>query len=400
MAQQFQTLCARSGVEDDQAFGAIMPPIYLSSNFSFAGFNQPRRYDYSRSGNPTRDILGQTLAELEGGALGVITSTGMSAVLLVLQLLSKDEALVFPHDCYGGSYRLFTSLAKRGLLNAVAVDFHAEDWQEQIKQVNPKLIWIETPSNPLLRVTDIAAVADLAASLDALTVVDNTFLSPGWQQPLALGADVVIHSTTKYINGHSDVVGGAVVAKTQELGEELAWWCNCLGISGAPFDAFLTLRGIKTLPGRLRQHAENTEAIVEYLQDSPWVKQVNYPGLVCHPSHELAKKQQSGFGAVVSFEVDLDDAQLQQFLEGFELFSLAESLGGVESLICHPATMTHAAMDEAARLKAGISNQLIRISVGLEDAEELIADFQQVFAAIEAISQTAIEHRKVHAVVV
>jgi len=378
-SNHFQTVCARSGVEHDQAYGAIMPPIYLSSNFSFAGFEQPRQYDYSRSGNPTRDILGQTLAQLEGGATGVITSTGMSAVLLALQLLKPGETLVYPHDCYGGSYRLFTSLADRGQFNGVAINFHAEDWLQQIITAKPSLIWVETPSNPLLRITDIKAVSEAAKSIGAVLVVDNTFLSPGWQQPISLGADVVIHSTTKYINGHSDVVGGAVIAKDEEIGEQLAWWCNCLGISGAPFDAFLTLRGLKTLPGRLQQHQQNTQSIVEHLQQSKFIKRIYYPGLDSHPQHQLAKQQQQGFGAIVSFEVNLNGESLKRFIEGFKVFSLAESLGGVESLICHPATMTHAAMDEEARFKAGISNQLIRLSVGLEYSQELIADLEYAF---------------------
>jgi cystathionine gamma-synthase len=327
-------------------------------------------------------VLGDTLAQLEGGAKGIVTSTGMSAILLVLQLLEKDDVLIFPQDCYGGSYRLFDTLSKKGLFKAIAFDFQAPNWKSQLKSLNPKIVWVETPSNPLLRITDVKQVADVAHSLNALLTVDNTFLSPVWQKPIELGADIVIHSTTKYINGHSDVVGGAVIAKTEELGEKLAWWCNCLGISGAPFDAFLTLRGIRTLATRLKAHEENAQKIAEFLYDSPYISQVYYPGLESHPGHFIAKAQQKGFGAIVSFKINAPESALKDFIESFEVFSLAESLGGVESLIAHPATMTHAAMDESARLRAGIDNTLIRLSIGIEHIDDLLADFERAFASL------------------
>ncbi|WP_338362681.1 cystathionine gamma-synthase [uncultured Pseudoalteromonas sp.] len=377
------TIAVRNGVDADKHHGAVVPPIYLSTTYSFADFDTKRAYDYGRSGNPNRDILAETLAELEGGARGIITATGMAAVHLATQLLNSDDTLVIPHDCYGGSYRLFTSLEKRGLLKLKVLDLTKPENLEQILTIKPKLIWIETPSNPVLRLTDIKAVTDIAKQCGALVAADNTFLSPALQNPIKFGVDIVVHSTTKYINGHSDVVGGAVVAASQELGDELAWWANNIGITGAPFDSYLTLRGLRTLNVRLRQHQENALAIAKYLERSEYVSQVYYPGLESHPQHTLAKAQQLGFGGMVSFDIkgDVDDAAA--FLTSLKEFSLAESLGGVESLICHPATMTHAGMEPKARLEAGVGDTLIRISVGIEDIEDLLADFERVFNLVK-----------------
>ncbi|AYM85480.1 cystathionine gamma-synthase [Pseudoalteromonas agarivorans] len=377
------TIAVRNGVDADKHHGAVVPPIYLSTTYSFADFDTKRAYDYGRSGNPNRDILADTLAELEGGARGIITATGMAAVHLATQLLNNDDTLVIPHDCYGGSYRLFTSLEKRGLLKLKVLDLTKPESLEQILTIKPKLIWIETPSNPVLRLTDIKAVTDIAKQCGALVAADNTFLSPALQNPIKFGVDIVVHSTTKYINGHSDVVGGAVVAATQELGDELAWWANNIGITGAPFDSYLTLRGLRTLNVRLKQHQENALAIAKYLESSEYVSQVYYPGLESHPQHALAKAQQLGFGGMVSFDIkgDVDDAAA--FLTSLKEFSLAESLGGVESLICHPATMTHAGMEAQARLEAGVGDTLIRISVGIEDIEDLLADFERVFNLVK-----------------
>ena len=285
------TIAVRNGVDADKHHGAVVPPIYLSTTYSFADFDTKREYDYGRSGNPNRDILAETLAKLEGGARGIITATGMAAVHLATQLLNSDDTLVIPHDCYGGSYRLFTSLQKRGLLKLEVLDLTKEESLQQILAIKPKLIWIETPSNPVLRLTDIKAVTDVAKQCGALVAADNTFLSPALQNPIKFGVDIVVHSTTKYINGHSDVVGGAVIAATQALGDELAWWANNIGITGAPFDSYLTLRGLRTLNVRLRQHQENALAIAEYLESSNFVSQVYYPGLESHPQHELAKAQ-------------------------------------------------------------------------------------------------------------
>ncbi len=373
------TIAVRSGIEADKQHGAVVPPLYLSTTYSFADFDTKRQYDYGRSGNPNRDILAEALTELEGGAKGIITATGMAAVHLTTQLLNSDDTLVIPHDCYGGSYRLFTSLEKRGLLKLEVVDFTKSDSLTRILAIKPKLIWIETPSNPILRLTDIKAVTDTAKQCGALVAADNTFLSPALQNPIKFGADIVVHSTTKYINGHSDVVGGAVIAATAELGEELAWWANNIGITGAPFDSYLTLRGLRTLNVRLRQHQENALAIAQYLERSQFVAQVYYPGLESHPQHALAKAQQLGFGAMVSFDIKGDINDAAAFLTRLNEFSLAESLGGVESLICHPATMTHAGMDTTARAEAGVGDTLIRISVGIEDVNDLLADLDRVF---------------------
>ncbi|AZZ96726.1 MULTISPECIES: cystathionine gamma-synthase [Pseudoalteromonas] len=377
------TIAVRTGIDADKHHGAVVPPLYLSTTYSFADFDKKRDYDYGRSGNPNRDILAQTLAELEGGAKGIITATGMAAVHLVTQLLNADDTLVIPHDCYGGSYRLFTSLEKRGLLKVKVLDLTRSESLQEILAIKPKLVWIETPSNPILRLTDIKAVTDVAAQCGALVAADNTFLSPALQNPIAFGVDIVVHSTTKYINGHSDVVGGAVIAKTEELGDELAWWANNIGITGAPFDSYLTLRGLRTLNVRLKQHQENALAIARYLEQSEFVSQVYYPGLESHPQHALAKQQQQGFGGMVSFDIKGELADAAKFLTSVKQFSLAESLGGVESLICHPATMTHAGMDPAARLEAGVGDTLIRISVGIEEIDDLLADLEQAFAAVK-----------------
>jgi cystathionine gamma-synthase len=374
MSKHLATQAVRAGVDADAAHGAIMPPVYLSTNFSFAGFGQKRRYDYTRSGNPTRDALADVLAELEGGEGALVTASGMAAITLLTAQLSPDDLILAPHDCYGGCYRLFKAQAERGLYRVEFVDFSNEIALGHALARKPKIVWIETPSNPLLRITDIAHVAQRAHSIDALVVVDNTFLSPAIQQPLLLGADVVVHSTTKYLNGHSDVVGGAVIWKDAAFGEQLAWWCNCLGLSGAPFDSFLTLRGVRTLQPRLKEHQANALAIAHHLYDHALVEKVYFPGLPSHPGHELARRQQRGFGAMLSFELVGGEASVRVFVDGLRYFSLAESLGGVESLVAHPATMTHASMDAAARVRAGIGDGLLRLSVGIEALEDLIGD--------------------------
>jgi cystathionine gamma-synthase len=371
----------RAGIDRDPAFGAVTPPIVLSSNFSFAGFEQKRQYDYTRSGNPTRDLLGEALAELEGGAGGVITATGMGAITLLLHaLLQPGDRLVVPHDCYGGSWRLFNALAKKGAFELVTADLTDPRALAEALQDSPKVVWIETPSNPLLRITDLRFVIEAAHKAGALAVVDNTFLSPALQQPIAFGADFVIHSTTKYINGHSDVVGGAVVSKDAEQHAQIVWWANALGLTGSPFDSFLTLRGLRTLDARLRVHEENTQALVALLDGHPAVAALHYPGLATHAGHSIAAKQQSGFGAMLSVELEGGTDAVRAFLDGLECFTLAESLGGVESLVAHPATMTHAAMSAEARAAAGIGDGLLRLSVGIEHADDLVAD---IAAALE-----------------
>jgi cystathionine gamma-synthase len=380
------TSAVRAGIDRDTAFGAVTPPIVLSSNFSFAGFEQKRQYDYTRSGNPTRDLLGEALAELEGGAGGVITATGMGAITLVLHaLLQPGDKLVVPHDCYGGSWRLFNALAKKGAFELVTVDLTDPRALAEALQQSPKLVWIETPSNPLLRITDLRFVIEAAHKAGALAVVDNTFLSPVLQQPIAFGADFVLHSTTKYINGHSDVVGGAVVSKDAEQHQQLTWWANALGLTGSPFDSFLTLRGLRTLDARLRVHEENTQALVALLDGHPAVAALHYPGLERHVGHSVAAKQQHGFGAMLSVELEGGTEAVRAFLDGLECFTLAESLGGVESLIAHPATMTHAAMAPEARAAAGIGDGLLRLSVGIEHADDLVADIAAALERAEAV---------------
>jgi cystathionine gamma-synthase len=370
------TRSVRAGLESDSHHGSVVPPIYLSSNFAFESYRQPRKYDYTRSGNPTRDQLGLALADLEGGAGAIVTCTGLAAITLILATLPAGARVVAPYDCYGGTYRLLTALQAKGNL---VVDFVDQSNPAELRaalEAAPRLVWIETPSNPLLRVVDIRAVCDAAHAAGALAAVDNTFLSPLWQQPLALGADFVIHSTTKYLNGHSDVVGGALIAATAELHQDLAWWANAIGVTGAPFDSFLTLRGVRSLHARMRVHGENTAHIVEFLTRHPEVQRVYYPGLKSNPGHEIACRQQSGFGAMLSFELAGGEPAVGAFLTGLQCFTLAESLGGVESLIAHPASMTHAGMDESARLRAGISDALLRVSVGIEDHSDLVADLR------------------------
>ena len=368
------TRTVRAGLESDAVTGAVVPPLHLTSTFAFRGFADKRKYDYSRSGNPTRDLLGNALAELEAGAGAVVTASGMAAITLVGHLLPLGARIIAPHDCYGGTFRLFTAWQKRGEFSVEFVDFGDAAALQRACAKPAALLWIETPSNPLLRITDIAAVASQARAMGARVVVDNTFLSPGWQQPLKLGADWVVHSTTKYLNGHSDVVGGAVVAKTQADAEQLGWWANCLGLTGAPFDSFMTLRGLRTLHARLDVHARNSQLLAERLASHPAVGRVWYPGLKTHPGHDVAKRQQSGFGAIVTIELKGGETAVRRFVDGLELFSLAESLGGVESLVAHPATMTHAAMDSAARAAAGLVDGLLRLSVGIEQGEDLWRD--------------------------
>lgn len=371
------TLAVRAAIETDTQHGAVVPPLHLSSNFAFAGFGEKRQYDYTRSGNPTRDALADALTTLEGGAGAVVTSSGMAALTLLCHLLEPGDVLIAPHDCYGGSYRLFENLCRKGHFEVLFVDQTDAIALDAAFKRKPAVVLTETPSNPLLRIVDIAAVSDRAKACGALFAVDNTFLSPVLQQPISLGADLVIHSTTKYINGHSDVVGGAVVAATEALADDLIWWANCLGITGAPFDSYLTLRGIRSLHARMRHHVENAGVLANVLNEHSQVRRVYYPGLESHPGHDIAVRQQSGFGGMISFDIDGGDAAVRAFVESLRLFSLAESLGGVESLVCHPATMTHAPVSEEVLAEAGIGKSLIRVSVGIESAEDLIADVLQ-----------------------
>jgi cystathionine gamma-synthase len=381
------TAAVRAAIESDSQHGAVVPPLHLSSNYTFSEFGQKREYDYTRSGNPTRDALGDALSALEGGAGAVITSSGMAALNLVLQLLEPGDLLVAPHDCYGGTNRLFESLAAKGHFDVFFVDQTDEMSIRAACGRKPRLILVETPSNPLLRIVDIDEMSAAARACGALLAVDNTFLSPALQQPISLGADIVIHSTTKYLNGHSDVVGGAVVAATPELAEKLKWWANCLGITGAPFDSYLTLRGVRTLYARMQQHEKNANVLAELLHDHEAVDRVYYPGLRSHPGHQIAAQQQKGFGGMLSFEIRGGEAAVKAFVESLRLFSLAESLGGVESLVCHPPSMTHAPVSEKALHEAGIRQNLVRLSIGLEAGEDLVADVLQALKAAQRATE-------------
>ena len=380
MTRKQATIAVRSGLNDDEQYGCVVPPIHLSSTYNFLDFNEPRAHDYSRRGNPTRDVVQRALAELEGGAGAVLTNTGMSAIHLVTTVFLKPgDLLVAPHDCYGGSYRLFDSLSKRGAYRVKFVDQGDKAALQAALNEKPKLVLVESPSNPLLRVVDIAAICEAAREAGAISLVDNTFLSPALQNPLALGADLVIHSCTKYLNGHSDVVAGAVIAKDPQLATDLAWWANNIGVTGAAFDSYLLLRGLRTLAPRMAAAQRNALAIVDYLKQQKLVKKLYHPSLAENAGHEYAVRQQRGFGAMLSFELDGDEALLRRFLKALQLFTLAESLGGVESLISHTATMTHAGMSAEARAAAGISETLLRVSVGIEDHEDLIADLDNAF---------------------
>ena len=375
------TRAVRTAIESDTQHGAVVPPLHLSSNYAFAGFGEKREYDYTRSGNPTRDALGDALTTLEGGAGAVVTASGMAALNVLVQLLQPGDLLVVPHDCYGGTYRLYEALGRKGHFDVLFVDQTDDEALARACALKPRLILSETPSNPLLRIVDIARVAALARECGALYAVDNTFLSPALQQPLSLGADIVVHSTTKYINGHSDVVGGALVAATPQLTEELTWWANCIGATGAPFDSFLTLRGLRTLQVRMRQHEETASLLARVLDEQDGVGRVYYPGLEGHEGHAIARRQQSGFGGMISFEIDGGEAAVRAFVDELRYFSLAESLGGVESLVCHPPSMTHAPVSPGALAEAGISQSLIRLSVGLEASEDLVDDVLRALAA-------------------
>lgn len=360
------------GIDSDPAHGAVMPPIYLTTNYSFAGFGQKRGYDYARSGNPTRDVIADVIAELEGGAGAVMAASGLAALDLLWQDLSHKRVIV-PHDCYGGTQRLLNARHKQGLIEVVYVDQGDDAAIEAALSQPAGLLLLETPSNPLMRIIDLEKLIALGHAAGAKVAVDNTFLSPALQNPIAFGADFVVHSTTKYINGHSDVIGGALVCADPEDVTRLRWWCNCLGSTPGAFDSYMTLRGVRTLFVRVKQQQESAQAVAEFLDAHPAVSRVMYPGLPSHPQHELAKRQQKGFGAMMSFELKGGLQSVKSVLEVVDLFSLAESLGGVESLIVHPGSMTHAAMSPETQATAGITEGLLRLSIGLEDPSDLIA---------------------------
>jgi len=381
--QASETIAAANGIAADGGFGAVVPPLYLSSTFSFEGLERPRRFEYSRTDNPTRALLANTVAKLEGGSGAVIAASGLAALDVLLSQLKRDDLVVAPHDCYAGTTRLLDARKERGQFPVEYVDQTDERKLKRALQYYPALVLVETPSNPLMRIVDIARVAELAHEGDAKLAVDNTFLSPALQQPIALGADFVIHSTTKYLNGHSDVVGGAVVAKSAEDASVLAHWANVTGVSGAPFDAYMTLRGIRTLFPRIERQQRTAGAIALFLYEHPLVEAVYYPGLPDHPGHDIAARQQRGFGAMLSFKLRGGNEAVSQFVAHLKLFVLAESLGGIESLVAHPKTMTHAYLSPESMDASGITDNLLRLSIGLEDQNDLVGDLIAAFASLE-----------------
>ena len=368
-----ETIAAKAGIGSDIHHGSIVPPLYLSSNFEYKELGKEQEYEYTRETNPSRDHLINALTDLEDGVGGEILSSGMAAITLVANILNNNSKVILPHDCYGGTHRLFSSLAEKGILEAYFIDQGQESFSKKaISEINPDLIWIETPSNPLLQAVDIQEISKEAKACNALVAVDNTFLSPSLQNPLKLGADIVMHSTTKYINGHSDVIGGALITNNHEILLKLKFWANALGITGSPFDSYLTLRGLRTLSIRMEKHEKNATAIVKLLSNHPKIDKVYYPGLASHPSHAIAKKQQSGFGGMLSFEILGGLAEVKSFIKETKILPLAASLGGFESLVSHPYTMTHGNLTPNQKKEVGISESLIRISAGLENAEDLL----------------------------
>ena len=374
---KFETIAIHAGERPDKAYGAVSPPIYQTSTFAFADVGKTTGYDYSRTANPTRKVLEDTIAALEGGKAGFAFATGMAAETTVIHLLKAGDHVVSGDDIYGGTYRLFENVMKPLGLEFTYVRMDSRAKIEKAIRPNTKMLWLETPSNPLLNIVDVEMVADIARKHKILTAIDNTFASPYLLRPIEYGIDLVVHSTTKYLNGHCDVVGGAVVTTTDELTQKMQFLLNAMGTCASPFDCWLVLRGIETLPVRMRQHEENARAIANHLNKHQAVKRVYYPGLPTHPGHDIAKRQMKGFGGMVSFEVKGGIEAANKFQKKIKIFALAESLGGAASLAEHPGTMSHASMPKDVREKVGITDDLIRLSIGLENADDLIEDLDQ-----------------------
>jgi O-succinylhomoserine (thiol)-lyase len=377
-----ETICVQTGTRKDTTFNAVAVPIYATSTFAFESPGKTKGFDYSRTANPTRSALEECLAALEGGAGASATATGMAAETTVMGLFPAGSHIIAGHDIYGGTYRLFASvLSTRGLTFSF-VDMSDPRNVQQAIRPNTRAIWIETPSNPLLGLVDIAAICGIARKHGQLTIVDNTFMSPIFQKPLSLGADIVVHSTTKYLNGHSDMVGGAIISRTPEHATAVAALVNALGTCSSPFDSWLVMRGIRTLPVRMAAHERNAQALAEFLAGHRLVEHVYYPGLRAHPQHRLARKQMLGFGGMLSFDIRGGKRAAFRFIQALEIFAFAESLGGVESLVEHPETMSHASMTQQARRSAGITGSNIRVSTGIESADDLVADVAQALRAV------------------
>jgi len=376
------TRCIHVGGHPDSETGAIMPPIYQTSTYVQESPGVHKGYEYTRSHNPTRTRLEECLASLEQAKHCVVTASGLSAEMLIMHLLPAGSTILCGDDVYGGTYRLFTTVF-HNMHNFHFIDTtDPKKVEKAIKEHKPALIWLETPTNPLLKITDIVAITTLAKKAKALTVVDNTFMSPYFQNPLVLGADMVMHSMTKYINGHSDSVGGCIMLNDSAMHKQLFTLQNSIGPSQSPFDAWLVLRGLKTLAVRMEAHQKNAMAVAQYLEKHPKVEKVVYPGLKSHPQHAIAKKQMLGFGGMITFFLKGDIKKSNKFLSTVKLFALAESLGGVESLIEHPAIMTHASVPKKVRESIGLTDNLIRLSVGIENVQDLIDDLEQAFKAI------------------
>ena len=377
------TIAVRGGINTDNQYGSVVPVITPSTCYRYQEFAIPREFDYARKANPSRRFVEETVAKLEGGADAILTNCGMSAIHLVsVALLTPDDLVVAPHDCYGGSYRLFNSLSQRGYFKAKFVDQSDPVALKEALSLRPKLVLIETPSNPLLRVVDIQEISQQAHEVGALVLVDNTFMTPILQKPIDLGADIVTHSCTKFLNGHSDLLAGILVFKEQKLATDVLWWANNIGTLTSSFDSYLLLRGLRTLAARVTLQQANAQKVVEFLVNHPKIAHVYHPSLSSNLGHEIAKKQQKGFGSLLSFELAGEPEIMPKFLKALNIITLAQSLGGVESLICHPATMTHSGISAQARKTAGISDQLLRISVGLEDVNDLLGDLEQALAVI------------------
>ncbi len=378
---RFETLAIHTGERPDKAYGAISAPIYQTSTFVFEGVGKTRGYDYSRTANPTRKVLGDTIAELEGGKAGFAFATGMAAEATVMHLLKAGDHVISGDDVYGGTYRLFQDVMCEFGLEVTFLRMNSREAIEKAIKPNTRMLWLETPSNPLLNIVDIEMVVDIARRHNLLTVMDNTFATPFLLRPIEYGVDIVVHSTTKYLNGHCDVVGGAVVTATDEMAEKVQFLLNAMGTCASPFDCWLVLRGIETLPVRMRQHEKNAAVVANYLKEHPAVERVFYPGLDSHPGHDIAKKQMSGFGGMVSFELKEGIEAVNRFLGKTQIFALAESLGGVASLAEHPATMSHASMPKDYRDSIGVTDELVRLSVGLENIDDLIDDLSQALGS-------------------
>lgn len=373
---KFSTKAIHVGQVPDPSTGAIIPPIYMTSTYVQEAPDQHKGYDYTRAGNPNFTNLEQTLAALEEGKYATVFSSGLGATTALISTLKNGDVVIGGNDLYGGTFRLFNQIFKNFGVTLLSMDTQDLNKVERTLQKKPKMIFLESPTNPLLKISDIAAISKLAQKYDVLSVVDNTFATPYFQKPLNLGADVVLHSTTKYIGGHSDIIGGAVITKNKDLKDKMDFARKAMGLNPSPFDTWLISRGIKTLALRMEKHSQNALKVAKFLETHSKVKKVYYPGLNSHPQYAIAKQQMSGFGGIVSVEFDLSIEQTKKLISSFRVFSLAESLGGVESLVDHPASMTHASISKKEREKNGLGDGLVRFSVGIEDEEDLIEDLQ------------------------